>query len=87
MCKKNYPMQVKYLTVEITHNCKGSSCRNIEMNSSPTVFKPYSPPPPSPENVVSFLCLLHIFYYTSDLDFFMEANHMNLDQTAPMGAV
>ena len=46
-------------------------------------FNPYPTTIFCPENVVCFLCLLHIFKCNCILDFFMEVNNMNPDQTAP----
>ena len=47
-------------------------------------LKPYPSIYFCPENVVCFICLLHIFKCTSDFN--MEANTMNPDQTAPHGS-
>ena len=39
------------------------------------------------ENVICFLCLLHIFKRHFRLDFLIETNNMTPGQSAPKGAV
>ena len=53
---------------------------------SDSPFNPYPANIFCPENVACFLCLLHIQVHFR-LDFCMEANTMNPDQTDPLGGV
>ena len=63
----------------VSVNTKLSGLKNL-LNG----FNPYPSNIFCPENVVCFLCLLHIFKYVHfRIDFIKEAKTMSPDQTAP----
>ena len=57
----------------------------LQLHKTQKHINPYPTNRFCPENVVSIFCLLHII--ALQIRFFMEANNMFPDQTAPMGAV